>query len=147
MSKESKAPEWADFFVNRVVWGLIVMVFLWIAITYFGPALILSGMNKDKMAAYGQVGDMFGMVNSLFSGMAFLAAIYAVILQTVEMREAGERQLEQEKIKDRETALGRIELLRRIVENEKQATKAIVKSPERNHEVQTNCVPLCDLTR
>lgn len=96
MSKETKAPEWADFFVNRVVWGLIVMVILWIAITYYGPSWMLSRLNKDNMAAYGQVGDMFGMVNSLFSGLAFLAAIYAVILQTVEMREAGERRLEEE---------------------------------------------------
>lgn len=97
MSKETKAPVWGDFFVNRVVWGLIIMVVLWITITCFGPACMLWSMGNSNMAAYGQVGDMFGMVNSLFSGLAFLAAIYAVILQTIEMREAGERRLEEEK--------------------------------------------------
>lgn len=38
------------------------------------------------MASRGQFGDMFGVVNAIFSGLAFLGVIYAVILQQKELQ-------------------------------------------------------------
>lgn len=144
MSKETKAPEWADFFVNRVVWGLIVMVILWISITYYGPSWMLSRLNKDNMAAYGQVGDMFGMVNSLFSGLAFLAAIYAVILQTVEMREAGERRLEEENQQTEQMKIARESLGVQLKMREDDRRKQIIDCFRKTHRDALELLAVCD---
>jgi len=38
-----------------------------------------------SMEARGQFGDMFGAINALFSGLAFLGVVYAILLQKKEL--------------------------------------------------------------
>lgn len=42
--------------------------------------------TADHFARFGQFGDSFGAVNALFSGLAFIGVIYAVLLQKEELR-------------------------------------------------------------
>jgi hypothetical protein len=58
-----------------------------------------------SVASAGQIGDMFGMANSLFSGFAFTVAIMAFVLQIKQMRVAGEHHLEESKLKAEEMRL------------------------------------------
>lgn len=43
------------------------------------------GTETDPWAVRGQFGDMFGAVNTLFSGLAFAGVIFAIILQSREL--------------------------------------------------------------
>src|SRR4051812_12720237 len=42
--------------------------------------------TTDKYEKAGQYGDSFGRVNALFSGLAFAGVVFAIILQTIELR-------------------------------------------------------------
>lgn len=57
--------------------GALVIVSLW-GINYF---LLIDLANDER----GTFGDMFGAVNALFSGFAFLGVIYAILLQRKEL--------------------------------------------------------------
>lgn len=52
-------------------------------------SLIIAGFTIyhafDSWADRGTFGDMFGAVNSLFSGLAFAGVIYAILLQRKEL--------------------------------------------------------------
>ncbi len=56
----------------------VVVVVAWIA-----SAIILSG-NPNR----GTIGDMFGAVNALFSGLAFAGVVVAILLQRLEMQQS-----------------------------------------------------------
>lgn len=60
-----------------LILSVVAIVFLW-----SGNWYLLSGMSNE---ARGTFGDMFGAVNSLFSGLAFLGVVYAIILQKTEL--------------------------------------------------------------
>ena len=62
---------------NFFILSAIAIVLLW-----SGNWYLLSSMPND---ARGTFGDMFGAVNSLFSGLAFLGVVYAIILQKAEL--------------------------------------------------------------
>lgn len=70
------------------LWGAIVasvvvaIVFLWL----YTPSYLESKFPGD-LAKQGQFGDMFGMVNALFSGLALSGAILAIILQSIELNQ------------------------------------------------------------
>ncbi|MES2791578.1 MAG: hypothetical protein V4719_18310 [Planctomycetota bacterium] len=96
MSKK-KPPEWAEWFSNNTAQVAAWMFVVWLLFGFFVPLVLPKFVPSEKIAVSGQIGDMFGLVNSLFSGLAFVAAITAVLLQTIEMRESGERRLEEEK--------------------------------------------------
>jgi hypothetical protein len=66
-----------------------------IALYKFPPLKDGSKIN-DKIAILGTYGDMFGMLNSVFSGAALTGAIYAVILQRREHKENAKAQTNQE---------------------------------------------------
>lgn len=53
------------------------MLFLWV-----GTWFLLGPMEPEER---GTIGDMFGAVNALFSGFAFLGLIYTIILQKNEL--------------------------------------------------------------
>lgn len=63
-----------------------LMIFLWVgwpfAIWKFSPQVAESG---GRIAAAGQLGDIYGGINALFSGLAFAALIYTVYLQRKEL--------------------------------------------------------------
>lgn len=64
--------------VTAIVVGLIVIA-LWI----FTPFLLHN--HFEDWAKSGQFGDLFGSVNALFSGLAFVALIYTIHLQRQEL--------------------------------------------------------------
>lgn len=53
----------------------IIAVFYYVGVNHIHPV----------MEARGQFGDMFGGLNAIFSGLAFLGVIYAVLLQRTEL--------------------------------------------------------------
>lgn len=66
---------WTDYFIDGIPWLFTVIGIIWLLI---GVApFFLSGMN---IAASGQLGDSFGMANSLFSGFAFTVAMWKLQL-------------------------------------------------------------------
>lgn len=58
-----------------IIWAAMIVFATW------GLSWFLLYDMKDR----GTFGDMFGAVNSLFSGLAFLGVIYAILLQRTEL--------------------------------------------------------------
>lgn len=66
--------------IKLLIFFIIMVFILWIStglLTYF----ILNSWE-----ARGTIGDMFGSINSLFSGLAFAGLIYTILLQRSELR-------------------------------------------------------------
>lgn len=59
----------------------VVIIFTFIFIIYY---LVVRFFYPD-ITASGQFGDMFGGINALFSGLAFLGVIYTILLQMEEL--------------------------------------------------------------
>lgn len=60
---------------------IILLVILAIFVLYF----LLVSINHPTMESRGQFGDMFGGLNALFSGLAFLGLVYTIWLQRTEL--------------------------------------------------------------
>lgn len=92
-----------------VAWGFAVTCFVWIFFGLCVPIAIWDFIThlfpNTKVEKLGQIGDMFGAVNALFSSMAFFAAIMAVMLQVKQMKESSKRELEQNKLQTRQSEL------------------------------------------
>ena len=71
IGEQQKARVWP------VIVALLVAVALWLANLWYGYRI--EGANR------GLFGDMFGAVNALFSGMAFVGVIYAITMQRHEI--------------------------------------------------------------
>ncbi|WP_454646301.1 DUF4760 domain-containing protein [Bradyrhizobium liaoningense] len=63
-----------------VLWTTLIVVAAWVAT----PVIIMS-LPLGGWAERGQVGDLFGSVNALFSGLAFAGVIFAILLQRQEL--------------------------------------------------------------
>lgn len=63
----------------KFIWVIVIVLVLWIG-SWVG---IIYGF--DEWETCGQFGDMFGAINSLFSGLAFAGAIIAIYLQSQEL--------------------------------------------------------------
>ena len=89
---------------------LIVLIFVsyFLSIRYFYPIMSDSGL----------FGDMFGGINALFSGFAFLGVIYAIILQRKELQ-----------LQRKELELTRKEL-ERTAQAQENSEKALSKQAE-----------------
>lgn len=61
-------------------WWIAIFLAVWLGVGYL-PRLLASEPTKPQDYA-----DMFGMVNSLFSGLAFLGLIHTIRLQKDELR-------------------------------------------------------------
>jgi hypothetical protein len=69
--KESEPIPWVKVvFIVAAVWAIL------------GGLTILIGNSWTER---GQIGDMFGLANSLFSGLAFAGVIFAILLQRREL--------------------------------------------------------------
>lgn len=62
----------------------IITLSIIIIVTFFAYFFIIKGMYPD-ITKRGLFGDMFGGLNTLFSGLAFIGVIYAIILQKEEL--------------------------------------------------------------
>lgn len=81
----SNAPKEAT--LTWIQWIVIAAIAISIVVTIFltpGVTKAFSGVKHLKTA--GEYGDMFGSVNALFSGFAFLGVIVAIFLQCQELR-------------------------------------------------------------
>ena len=73
--------------MKKLITGVFCgVVLLWGGFWFF----IYRGL--PGLAERGQFGDMFGAVNSLFSGLAFAGVVIAIYLQTQELRHQREAQ-------------------------------------------------------
>ena len=63
----------------HIISTFVGVVILWLGIG-LGPFLFYS--DSSERAAFG---DMFGAVNALFAGLAFLGVVYAILLQKEEL--------------------------------------------------------------
>ena len=67
--------------INKVYITVIVVVIIMIAIWLLSGIFIYTTFGDDK----GSIGDMFGAPNALFSGLALLGVIYALIMQRKDL--------------------------------------------------------------
>ena len=90
-------------------WLLFVVIFIAISYVWFRyPDWAPPYFGSREWGTLGQIGDTFGALNALFSGLAFAALIIAVILQTMELR------LQRKELKD----------TRRVLDETAAATRA-----------------------
>lgn len=75
--EETKNPKKSG--IKIVVIAVITVVLLWFITLLVGIKFF------DDWQTRGQFGDLFGSVNSLFSGLAFAALIYTICLQRKEL--------------------------------------------------------------
>lgn len=82
-NSEEKVPK-QKFYQTIWFWGIVIIV-LWsgnLTLIWLVPKLhFLTGslaFYKAHSGEFGTLGDMFGVVNSLFSGMAFLGLVYTI---------------------------------------------------------------------
>lgn len=97
---EQSLKSWTDYLVDDVPKLFGLMFVFWLIVGTF--PLWCSGISIEKS---GQIGDMFGVANSLFSGSAFVVAMLALTMQIRETRESGERQLKQETLQTQQMQL------------------------------------------
>lgn len=77
---------------------LLAVGCLWYASGFWIDANVASVAEKDKLLeAAGQFGDKFGAINSLFSGFAFAAIVFTIILQNRELQSTKKAMVEQSK--------------------------------------------------
>lgn len=118
-----------------VAWGFAMTFFMWIFVGILFPVAIwdfvvhlFPNAHVDKL---GQIGDMFGAANAMFSSMAFFAAILTVMLQVKQMKESSKRDLEQEKLQVEEMKLANenLTLQRELMDREerKQVRSCLLK--------------------
>lgn len=82
----------------RVAWAiaaLLAVVILWVANWMYGVSL--------NAAERGIFGDTFGAVNALYSGLAFVGVVYAILMQRYEVALAKEDAKETKKILDQQS--------------------------------------------
>lgn len=93
-------------FMNRRLHSLalgIAAIFI-IASWFYYPSWILARFPDDKLQP-GTFGDMYGALNTLFSGLAFALLIYTALLQRSELQEQREDLQETRKHVERQTQI------------------------------------------
>jgi hypothetical protein len=78
------------------IWGGIVVFVLWA-----GSGIVIHNLAEPN--DHGVLGDMFGAINALFSGWAFLGVIIAIILQYQELK-AQREEIHQTRLAHEESA-------------------------------------------
>lgn len=78
---------------NRPLFHTIVVLVLLFWLVALGASIaVWQSGSADLSAKWGQFGDAFGVVNSLFSGVALIGAIAALALQRSDMEESAQAQ-------------------------------------------------------
>lgn len=96
-SQKKKSVEWKK--ARWFILGAIVLFIGWPFITWgiLGIAdWLFEGFNFPETSRFGISGDMYGSLNTLFSGFAFVAVVCALFLQREEIKNQGE-QIEQQR--------------------------------------------------
>ena len=73
---------------KKIIWpkAVIALAFIFVVGAWYASWQLIDSYVSEESAARGQFGDMFGAVNSLFSGLAFAGVIIAIILQSKELK-------------------------------------------------------------
>ena len=74
-------------------WAWLLLLMFFVIVLWILAIIVLSRCFPD-IVERGQFGDSFGMINALFSGLAFAGVIYAIILQKKEL------ELQREELKE-----------------------------------------------
>lgn len=82
MNTSARADEEPTFYERPAFLYLLIGLVLAIASGYF---LVVSKLI-EKSSDRGEFGDAFGAINAIFTGLAFAAVIYGIILQRKEIR-------------------------------------------------------------
>lgn len=105
--ERSEEREVSKHTVWRVSAVFLVVVALWL-LTPIVTSKIVAGLDANTMAMRGQLGDLFGSINALFSGLAFAGVVIAIWLQREELK----LQREELRLQRLEVAANREELAR-----------------------------------
>lgn len=73
---------------------IILILIVWTFFAFF----TYNQWSKETNASFGTLGDSFGILNSLFSGLAFAGLVYTIYLQKKELKETRDVFIEQSKI-------------------------------------------------
>ena len=87
---------------------------------------VIGGLATYWMSERGTLGDMFGAINALFSGLAFAGVIYTILLQRKEL------ELQREELVSTREELARSASAQ---ERSEQALRAQVNAAESNHRI------------
>ena len=102
--------------------GLIILIALVLFIQSIAWILIITIL--PKWTERGSFGDMFGAVNTLFSGLAFASIVYAIFLQRADLKVQSDVLAQQKKdyeIQKEDLELNRKELKKSADAQRKQA--------------------------
>lgn len=77
---ESCEDDGSEFSALALIISAVLVLIIWLLV---GLAVFLLGSTIEKS---GQIGDSFGVVNSLFSGLAFAGVICAILMQRQELQ-------------------------------------------------------------
>lgn len=86
-----------DIFSDKVTWSLFLKAALLVLGIWSASALGLYAFTEDYSKS-GTFGDSFGVLNTLFSGLAFAGIIVSIKMQNDEMREQRKELQKQKKI-------------------------------------------------
>lgn len=119
MSKSLEQPEIENVPNKKLTRSKVSIIFLGVIIVWIATPYALRYLHPDlDLPARGQLGDLFGTVNALFSGLAFAGVIIAIMLQQEELE-----------LQRHEIAANRIELARTATAQE-ESREALRKTIE-----------------
>lgn len=119
MSKSQEQPEIENVPNKKLTLPKVSIIFLGVFIVWIATPYALRYLHPNlDLPARGQLGDLFGTVNALFSGLAFAGVIVAIILQHEELE-----------LQRHEIAANRIELARTATAQE-ESREALRKTIE-----------------
>ena len=86
----------AEYTPNRGTWSLFLKAALLVTCIWAASAMVLV-LTVDDFSKSGTFGDSFGVLNTLFSGLAFAGIVMSIKMQNDEMREQ-RKELQKQKI-------------------------------------------------
>lgn len=99
---------------------LLFRMSIFVVLVWMGSAVVIF-FSFDNWTDRGTFGDLFGAINALFSGLAFAALIYTILLQRKEINQNKE-----------EIVLNRKELSK-SVKAQQATSKALISQAEQTH--------------
>ena len=102
--------------------GAITIIVLWVV-----SAIIILYIFPDSQD-HGTFGDLFGAINALFSGLAFLGVIIAIILQKKELEEQRKEIRESRKAQQLTASALTKQLELQVLQNKIQSLNLLIES-------------------
>lgn len=84
--------------LNSLFWSAIALLtvgVIWSVCSY--PSILKERLNAKSIVGLGEYGDIYGGLNTLFTGLAFVGLVVTILLQRQEMKETREEFEEQTK--------------------------------------------------